>query len=202
MRAPLEQLKKFVGTYTREFRNVQVKVEDDKLILERGREKAHLEKLDESRYLVQRGGSDGMELTFEFDEKGVARQFDLETETFLRHIEDTRPINETEELTGTWRGDYVHSYGYSTMNLKIDSQTQASAADTQGNVIPVADFNAHRGRVTGMMRFKVSPEYVGWGAEEFQATLNLAAIEGKLEGNMNLKSEIGESVVPLVLSRV
>ncbi len=68
---------------------------------EKGREKAYLEKLDEVRYLVHGGKSDGMELTFELDEKGVARQFDLETETFPRYVEDKRPINETEKLTGT-----------------------------------------------------------------------------------------------------
>ena len=200
--AHLEWSKRLVGTYTREFRNVHIIVEGGNLILERGREKAYLEKLDEARYLVHEGGSDGMELTFEFGEGDVAKQFDLETETFPRYVEDKRPIDETEDLIGTWRGSYVHSYGYSTMNLKIESRTHASVTDMQGNEVPVGDFEAHRGRVTGMMRFKVSPEYVGWGAEEFQITLNLSAIEGKLEGNMNLKSEIGESVVPLVLSKI
>ncbi len=88
------------------------------------------------------------------------------------------------------------------MKLRIESQTHASATDMQGNAVPTNDFRADRGRVTGVMRFKASPEHVGWGADDFQITLNLAAIEGKLEGNMNLKSEIGESVVPLVLSRI
>ena len=201
MKRPLKQWKKLIGTYTRESRNVNVKAEKGSLILERGREKAHLEKLDESRYLVHGGGSDGMELTFEFDKKGAATRFDLETETFPRFVEDKRPIDKEERMIGTWRGDYVHSYGYFTMNLKIDSQIHASATDMQGNVISVSSFKAHRGRLTGEMRFKVPPEYAGWGADEFQATLDLAAIEGRLEGKMHLKSEIGESVVPLTLSR-
>jgi len=55
--------------------------------------------------------------------------------------------------------------------------------------------------VTGVFRSKIPPEYVGWGAEEFEAKLDLAAIEGGLEGRISFKSDIGESTVPLILSR-
>ena len=196
-----KEWKTLVGTYTREFRNVYVKIGDGNLILQRGSEREYLERLSKTKYLVHGGGSDGMELTFEFDEKGLARQFDLETESFPRYVKDKRPIDESADLTGTWRGEYVHSYGYFTMNLRIEDQVSASTEDMVGNKVHISDFKADRGKVTGIFRSKIPAEYVGWGAEEFEAKLELAAIEGKLEGRVTLKSEIGESIVPLTLSK-
>jgi len=197
-----EQWRKLAGTYTREFRNVHIKIENGNLVLERGSEKAYLERLDEERYLVHGGGSDGMELTFEFDEKGFSKQIDLETETFQRFIEDRRPIDEGAVLTGIWHGNYVHPYGYFKMELRIDSDTRASATDMAGEFKTLSNFEAKNGRVTGGFRFKNIPGYVGWGADEMEANLDLVAIEGRLEGRMTIKSDIGESTVPLILSKV
>jgi len=190
-----------VGTYTREFRDAHIKIENGNLILERGTEKAYLERLDETRYLVHGGASDGMELTFEFDQNGVAKQFDLETEIFPKFVEDTRPIEESADLIGMWHGNFVHSYGYFTMDLRIEGKECASTTDMVGNVVYLRDFKADRGRVIGVFTSKIPPEYVGWGAEEFEAKLHLAAIGGKLEGRIAFKSDIGESTVPLILSR-
>jgi len=190
-----------VGTYAREFRDAHIKIENGNLILERGTEKAYLERLDETRYLVHGGASDGMELTFEFDQNGAAKQFDLETEVFPKFVEDTRPIEESADLIGMWHGNFVHSYGYFTMDLRIEGKERASTTDMVGNIVYLSDFKADRGRVTGVFTSKVPPEYVGWGAEEFEAKLHLAAIGGKLEGRIAFKSDIGESTVPLILSR-
>jgi hypothetical protein len=87
------------------------------------------------------------------------------------------------------------------MNLRIEDQVSASTEDMVGNKVHISDFKADRGKVTGIFRSKIPAEYVGWGAEEFEAKLELAAIEGKLEGRVTLKSEIGESIVPLTLSK-
>lgn len=190
-----------VGTYTREFRNVHVKIENGNLILERPTEKAYLERLDKTRYLVHGGACDGMELTFELDQNGVAKQLDLETEVFLRFVEDRRPIEENADLIGMWHGTYVPSYGYFTMDLRIDSKERASTTDMVGDVVCFSDFKADLGRVRGVFRSKIPPEYIGWGAAEFEAKLDLASIGGKLEGRIVLKSDIGESSVPLILSK-
>lgn len=196
-----EEWNNLVGTYTRELRNVHIKIENGNLILERGAEKAYLERLDENRYLVHAGASDGMELTFEFDQKNMAKQFDLETEVFPRLVEGKRPIDESTDLIGNWHGNFVHSYGYFTIDLRIEGKERASTTDMVGNIEYLSDFKADRGRVTGVFRSKIPPEYVGWGAEEFEAKLDLAAIEGRLEGRISFKSDIGESTVPLILSR-
>lgn len=193
---------KLLGTYSRDFKNVHIKVEEGVLVLERGAEKAYLEQLDESRFLVHGGPSDGMELTFELDRNGVAKQFDLETEVYPRFVEDRRPIDEGADLTGMWQGNFVHPYGYFTIDLRIEGKELASTTDMTGNIVHLRDFKADRGRVTGVFTSKVPPEYVGWGAETFEAKLDLAAIGGKLEGRITFKSHIGESTLPLILSRV
>lgn len=201
-RTEVTQLKGLTGTYSREFQKGQVKLEGNVLVLERGPEKSYLEKLDETRYLVHGGGSDGKELTFELDEKDIAKQFDLETEVFRRYSEDKRPVDRSADLTGTWHGDYVHPHGYFTMDMRVESQTNAAVADMDGKTVPIKGFKADQGKVTGTTTFKVLPNYVGWGANEFQVTLDLAAIEGRLEGYVNFKSKIGESKVQLILTKV
>jgi hypothetical protein len=60
---------------------------------------------------------------------------------------------------------------------------------------------AGNGRLEGEATFKALLGYVGWGASEFQIKLTLAVKNGKLEGRMDLKSDIGDSVVPLSLER-
>jgi len=196
-----DQWKKLEGTYTRDFRNVKILIEDGNLVLERGAEKAYLEELDKERYLVHGGASDGMELTFEFDEEGAPKQIDLETETFQRFFEDKPLIDEDAILTGVWHGNYVHPYGYFKMELRVDSETQASAMDMNGTFRTLSNFKAKNGRVVGVFRFKNIPGYVGWGASDMKAELDLVAIEGRLEGRMTIKSDISETTVPLKLSK-
>jgi hypothetical protein len=119
----------------------------------------------------------------------------------VQYPEDKRPIDEEANLAGIWRGEYVHPHGYFTTELRIESQTSASITDMYGNIVRVMDFRVDRGKVGGNAKFKVLPDYVGWGADEFQVTLSLAAIEGRLDGYMGLRSKIGESKVRLVLAK-
>lgn len=190
------------GTYARQFQKAEIRVEEGNLILARGSEKAYLEELEASRYTVHGTGIDGAELTFEFDDHGTAKQFDLETEVFPREAEERRPVDGKADLRGTWQGEFVTPYGYFTMDLRVEGPTEGHCTDLSGNMVPLQDFEARAGLVTGRFRFKNLPGYVGWGAEWYDATLSLSAMEGGLEGYMALKSEIGESKVPLRLSKI
>jgi CubicO group peptidase (beta-lactamase class C family) len=196
-----QQRRKLVGIYAREFQKAEIKLEENALVIERGSEKACLERLDKARYLVHGGGSDELELTFEFDSRGTVRQFDLDTEVFQRYVEDKRLVDTKADLRGVWRGEYVHPYGYFTMDLIIKDPVSVSATDMLGNVVQISDFKSDQGRISGTTKFKIPPDYVGWGAEEFDVTLNLACIERKLDGYMSLKSRIGESKARLILAR-
>jgi CubicO group peptidase (beta-lactamase class C family) len=192
---------RLVGIYTRDFQDVHVKMEKGHLILEMGPSKSYLEPIEEARFLVHGDRSDGMELTFEFDENGFAKQFDLETEVYRRYVEDKRVVEENIELKGVWTGNYVIPYGYFTMELAIYDGDKAEVKGMSGETVPLLDFEAHHGRVKGRARFKVPYGYVGWGAEEYEVEFNLKAIEGKLEGLMTLKSVLGESKVHIILSK-
>ena len=197
-----EKWTSLIGTYKRKFRNLEVTLDEGNLILKRDSEKAYLEEIDETRYLVHEGLIDGMELTFEFDEEGKVKQLDLETEAYDLVLDDDQKVDEDAELTGTWRGNYVHPHGYFTMDLIIYDKAVASATDMRGNSMPLKDFKASLGRVTGSFRFKILPGYTGWGADEFEAKINLAAVEGRLKGSMELESEISKSIVSLTLTKI
>ena len=201
IRLTSQQGRKLAAIYAHEFQKAEIKLEKNALVIERGSDKAYLERLDKARYLVHGGGSDGLELTFEFDSRGTVRQFDLDTEVFRRYSEDKRLVDTKADLRGIWHGEYVHPYGYFTMDLTIKDLINATATDMLGNVAQIANFKSNQGRVSGTTKFKIPPDYVGWGAEEFDVTLNLACIERKLEGHMSLKSRIGESKTRLTLAR-
>jgi len=197
-----EKWTSLTGTYTRQFRNLEVIIDEGNLVLQRDSEKAYLEEIDKTRYLTHGDLVDGMELTFEFDEKGKVKQLDLETEVYALVLEDDEKIDEDAVLTGTWHGNYVHPHGYFTMDLIIYDKAVASATDMGGNSIHLKDFKAHLGRVTGSFRFKILPGYTGWGADEFEAKINLAAVDGRLKGSMELESEISKSIVSLTLTKI
>lgn len=190
------------GAYTRQFQKAEISIEEGNLILVRGSEKAYLEELEASMYMVHGTGVDGAELTFEFDDQGTVKQFDLETEVFPKEIGERRPVDEKADLRGAWQGEFVTPYGYFTMDLKVEGSTEGYCTDLSGNMIPVQDFKARAGLVTGKFRFRNLPGYVGWGAEWFDAALSLSAVEDGLEGYMTLKSEIGESKVLLRLTKI
>jgi CubicO group peptidase (beta-lactamase class C family) len=192
---------RLVGEYTRQFQKAQIAIKEGNLVLEEESDTYYLEELDERLFLIHGGYNDGLELTFEMNNKGNIKQFDLETEIFPRKVEDTRKVEENADLRGRWSGTYVTSYGYFTMNLEIESPSKAQVTDFMNNVKTLSNFKAEKGLVFGNFAFQNLPEYVGWGAKEFKAELKLKALEGKLEGQLKLKSEIGETVTTIVLSK-
>lgn len=197
-----EKWSSLTGAYTRRFSDLEVIVDEGNLFLQRESEKFYLEEIDETRYLVHGGKSDGVELTFEFDEEGKVKQIDLETESYALVLEDDQKVDVDAELTGTWHGNYVHPHGYFTMDLIIHDEATASATDMGGKTITLKEFKANLGRVTGGFKFKILPGYSGWGADEFEAKINLSAREGRLKGSMELESEISKSIVPLDLYKI
>lgn len=190
----------YEGEYAHGFLRARVSVEEGNLILERGGAKVTLEEMSKTRYLVHGRGSDGMELTFEVDETGAVKQLDIDTETYQPYVEDTRPVDEKASLLGTWSGSYVHPHGYFKMTLAVD-ESGGNVSDMSGRSVPLTSMIAGNGRLEGEATFKALPGYVGWGASEFQVKLTLAVKSGKLEGRMDLKSDTGDSAVPLSLER-
>jgi len=192
---------KLKGRYDKQFQEAEISIDEENLVLRKEKEKSYLEDYGNERYILHGGGSDGMELTFEFDGEGFAKQFDLEAQMFLRFHKDTRSINKFAKLEGVWQGIYVHPYGQFKMELEIRSGTVASVTNMTGNRVSISNFKAEQGHATGNFRFKNLPRYIGWGAKEMEAELKLAVIEDVLEGRMTFKSDIGKSIVPLALSR-
>lgn len=189
------------GRFVKQLQEAEISIDEGNLVLNRGEEKSYIEDCGSERYSLHGGGSDGMELTFEFDETGIARQFDLEAQVFHRFQRDTRSVNEFAELEGVWQGTYVHPYGQFKTELEVKSGNAASVTTMTGNKVPLSNFKAEHGRVTGSFRFNTPPRYIGWGAAEMEAELKLAVIEDMLEGRMAVKSDIGSSIVQLTLSR-
>jgi len=181
-----------------------IAIKDGHLVLNKGGEEMYLEKIDAERYLVHGGASDGMELTFEYDEEGKAKKFDLGTVTYPRYMEEKLPIDEKANLVGVWHGEYVHPYGPFTMDLKIESATRAVATDMEGRETTVTDFKASLGRVEGTLKLRAPREYAGWEAWfGSQVQLKLAAINrsNKLQGQMILEQRafFGGMMIPLTL---
>jgi len=91
-------------------------------------------------------------------------------------------------LIGSWRGEYVHSYGFFGLDLNIESATQGTATDMEGRKIPLSDFRAENGKVTGTCKFAPPRDYAGWGAGEFEIELELVAVDDELKGLMIFSS--------------
>jgi len=180
-----------------------VKVENGYLILEGMEGEVLLEKVDESRYLVHGTHFEGYELTFEFDEKGNAKQFDVENQVVPRYVEEPLTIDEKANLIGSWRGEYVHPYGFFSLDLDIESVTRGTATDMEGRRLPLTEFKAEKGKVTGTYRFAPPRDYTGWGAGEFQVKIELVGVDNELKGLMTFASKRAASrlATPLTLKR-
>jgi hypothetical protein len=69
------------------------------------------------------------------------------------------------------------------LNLHIYNRKQATITDMVGNVIPLINFKADLGKVTGNFSCKILPEYIDWiNANEIDVKLTLSAINNKLQG--------------------
>jgi len=198
-----DEWRKLIGAYGKAGQKYLIKVENGYLILEGPEGRLYLEKQDESRYLVHGTQYEGYELTLEFDEKGDVKQFDVENQAIHRYVEEPLTVNEKASLIGSWRGEYVHPYGFFSLDLDIESITYGTATDMEGRKLPLLDFKAEKGRVTGTYKFAPPRDYAGWGAGEFQVRLELAAVDNELKGQMTFWSRRAASrlATPLTLKR-
>lgn len=201
---PVSQLEaeRLTGTYSKGFSSIDVHPRGCLMSMTRGGVMYTLEKLDGITYMVHGGGIDGIELTFELDEKGYAKQIDLDTQAYPRCKEEKHTVDRDAELVGVWQGEYLHHQGFFDMRLRIESPTKATAMDMQGRQVPVNGFTAGNGKVTGRYGFDNLPRYVGWGGARFDVELDLEAVDGKLMGLMVFDSAVGSAKVKLVLSKV
>ncbi|MHA1711714.1 MAG: serine hydrolase domain-containing protein, partial [Candidatus Freyarchaeota archaeon] len=104
-----DEWRRIIGTYGKRGQKRFIRVKNGYLVLEgMGGGELYLEKVDETKYLVHGARYDGYELTFEYGKDGNVKQFDLGNEAVPRYIEEKLPINESADLVGLWRGEYVH----------------------------------------------------------------------------------------------
>ena len=191
-----ENWEKIVGVYGDETRKSLVSVQNGFLLLD---DTLHLERIDDSRYRVHGTRNDGYELTFEYDENGFAKQYDLGNDFFLRYVGEELHIDESSELVGAWRGEYVDNTGFHKLELLVENESKATVTDKDGRRLLLEGFKAESGRVTGRCTFKIPEEYARWGTtDEEQANFDLVAIDGELKGLI----VTSEDKLPLTLEKV
>ncbi|MCW3992123.1 MAG: hypothetical protein NWE79_05400, partial [Candidatus Bathyarchaeota archaeon] len=184
-----------VGVYGDQTRKSTIRFVNGYLLLD---DSLILEKLNEERYVIHGPRNDGYELTFEFGEDGMAKQYDLGNSAIPRYVEEEPQIDEGAVLIGSWRGEYVDSSGFNEIELKIESPTQATVTDKKGSYIPLVDFKAEDGRVEGSCTFAIPEEYARWGTrDEVEVKLGLAAVDDRLKGLVHF----GGMALPLGLAR-
>jgi len=182
-----DEWERIIGTYGTPEGQVRVAVKNGYLTLERA-ESTILERVEGGVYQVHGSLDDGFEVTFEYGEDGYAKQFDLKTTVYPRYTPEEPRIEEEAELTGTWTGELVHSYGFYPLELAIKSPSEAVALDMRGDLQPVGEFKAEKGRVSGTYENLMPEGYVGWGPEMVQVSIDLHAIEDRLEGMLTQQS--------------
>ncbi|MBS7637437.1 hypothetical protein KEJ49_00885, partial [Candidatus Bathyarchaeota archaeon] len=129
------------------------------------------------RYIVHGTRYDGYELTFEFGEGGRAKQFDLENMVLQRIGKEERVVKRDADLRGLWKGEYIHTYGFYTLELEVMDPLRGTATDMAGMRHPIEGFKAENGEIKGRYRFKPPEEYALWGAGEFTVELDLYATD-------------------------
>jgi CubicO group peptidase (beta-lactamase class C family) len=174
-----------IGAYGEAGQRAEVRAVNGYLLLDMMGERAFLEEVEGPRYIVHGSRYDGYELTFELDERGKAEGFEIENMVLHRLVEERRAAKSDADLRGHWRGEYVHTYGFYTLELKISDELRGSATDMAGGWHPIDEFRAERGEVRGSYRFKPPEEYALWGAGEFRVELELYATgDDRMRGRM------------------
>lgn len=166
-----------IGFYGESGQRVEVKVENGYLIMDMMGVRAFLEELGDGRYIVHGTRYDGYELTFEFEEGGRAKQFDLENMVLQRLGKEEPAVRRDVDLRGLWRGEYIHTYGFYTLELEVMDLLRGTATDMDGVRHPLEGLKAENGEVKGRYKFKPPEEYALWGAGEFTVELDLYATD-------------------------
>jgi CubicO group peptidase (beta-lactamase class C family) len=189
-----DEWRKIAGTYGSPDQTLEIKVEDGNLVLGEGGGRVFLEKIEDLRYLVHGGLNDGLELTFEYDEKGRIKQFDLGANVIPRY------------LTGFWRVIHTTNPLLFDFVLDIESEKQATAINADGKKIPTTSFKVEDQRIMGTFQTTDPQDVIGLSTTppKYNVTFELQYIEDVLVGRIELNREKATVRVPgkiIILSR-
>ena len=149
-----------------------IRIEDGLLVMGEGDNKIYLERIDDTRYLVHGGLSDGYEVTFEYDDKGRVKQFDLGNSVVPRY------------LIGYWRVKHTTVPLFFDMVLDIESETRATASGILYEKVAFTDFKVDEHRITGCLKIK-PPQY----QREYKVELELLYIGNQMIGQVIVTRE-------------
>jgi hypothetical protein len=144
-----------------------------------GKGKVFLEKIEGLRYMVHGGLNDGLELTFEFDERGRIKQFDLGTSVIHRY------------LTRTWRVVHTTNPLLFDFVLDIESEKQATARTKDGRIMPISSFEVEDQRIIGKFSADDIQDTIGLPqpAPKYEITFELMYIQNLLVGQIRISPE-------------
>ena len=190
-----EEWSRVAGIYGSPGQTTTVRVEGEYLVMGEEDAKVYLEKICDGVYMIHGGLNDGYEVIFEYDEKGKARQFDLGTSVHPRY------------LVGTWHVAHTTNPQLYEAVLEIESETEASFVNMDGEKIPITDFMIEDAEISGNFKSVTPREYAGWSrftGNQLTAELELLYIENELIGRISLAREGKDrprSGIPITLTR-
>jgi hypothetical protein len=181
-----ENWDKICGLYGNEARQIPVSIQNGYLALNN---RMFLERISDLTYIIRGLTSDGYELTIEYDEDEKAKSISFGTTTLQRYYSVKPMIDTNVELTGKWKGEYNDSHGFHKLELVITDEANGTIKDAKGETVPIDEFSATKGKVTGAFRNNLPREYARWGITDYiDVGLELSAIGGHLKGY--LKSNV------------
>jgi len=189
-----EEWRKIAGTYGSPDQTLEIKVEEGNLVMGEGDGKAFLQKIEGSRYLVHGSSNDGLELTFEYDESGRVKQFDLGPSVIPRY------------LTGTWKVIHTTNPLLFDFILDIESEKQATAISVDGKKMLITIFEVEGHRITGSFKTAEPQDAIGLPTPppNYNVTFELQYVEDLLIGQIKINPEKATVRLPgkiMILSR-
>ena len=181
-----EDWKKIEGTYGIPDQTVEIKIEDGNLVMREGDSRGVLEKTEGLRYLVHAGANDGLEITFESDDTGKVKQFDLGTSIFPRY------------LTRLWKVVHTTDPLLFDVVLDIESEQKATAITDDGMKLPLTSFEVECQKITGSFKTFESQDSIGLPTPppKYDITFELKYIEDLLIGEIRVSPEKSTAKVP------
>jgi len=184
---------KICGIYGDETRQVRVGVQNGYLAIDN---RVFLERLDDAHFIVHGVANDGYELTIEYGDDEKAKSINYGTITLHRYIPVRLEIDKELELIGKWIGEYNDSHGFHTLELVVKDETNGTLREPQGEPVPINEFNAKDGKVSGAFKYVLPKGYAQWGTRDYITyRLELSAVKGNLKGF--LKSHV--SSIPITM---